>query len=121
MNNHNEKRILSYRDLLIEKSRLEESIHKQKSIIRHNVDELRLEFKQEIRPALDASKAIKKFFQASSAPRSLYFKFVWAGLRIATSFLLKRSNGFVRSMASAVISKLLSHISSKNFKSRLRP
>jgi hypothetical protein len=57
---NNDPRILSYKGLQAEKKRLEMLIDNQKNIIRHDLDELKAEFKKEIKPAIEAANFIRK-------------------------------------------------------------
>lgn len=60
MSNGNNLQVVTYGDLLQEKARLEALIENQKNIVRHDLDELKIEFKKEIKPAIDAASFIKK-------------------------------------------------------------
>jgi hypothetical protein len=78
--------IQTYQDLISEKARLEKLIENQKNIIRHDLDELKAEFKKEIKPAIDAANFVKKI--ARPETRSETILTVGAGLLL--DFTLKR-------------------------------
>jgi hypothetical protein len=65
MNSSSTVQIRSYQDLQNERGRLEMQIANQKNIVRHDFDELKSEFRKEIKPALEAAQFVKKFTSPS--------------------------------------------------------
>lgn len=99
---NNEVKISNFNQLLDEKRRLEELIHKQKSIVRHNLDELRIEFRHELKPALDAGKIIRNII----APRKNNSVFAIAttlAVRITATMVAGRSKGIFKILIPALL------------------
>jgi len=63
--------IQNYDELMAERTRLESLIDNQKNIIRHDLDELKAEFKKEIRPAIEAANVVKKFARPETRVNAL--------------------------------------------------
>lgn len=100
--------ISSYEDLLSERKRLESLIDNQKNIIRHDFDELRAEFKREIRPATEAAGFIKKLM----VPETRNQIFLKLGANVAIDLILAIAFG-----SSNVILRLLMPKLVKNYAS----
>jgi hypothetical protein len=71
MNNSLSAQIRSYEDLQSERERLEMQIANQKNIVRHDFDELKAEFRKEIKPALEAAQFVKRFTSRSQRSETL--------------------------------------------------
>jgi len=84
--NHKETIIQNYNELVAERHRLEQLIDNQKNIIRHDLDELKAEFKKEIRPAIEAAGFIKKIAKPETRNETLFN----IGANLAIDLLLKR-------------------------------
>jgi hypothetical protein len=100
--------VTSYKELLEEKQKLQVLIQNQKNIIRHDLQELKTQFKKEIKPAIDAGKFVKKITAAEARNKTV----LTIGARLAIDLLartmLRNSNIFVRTFL-PVIAKNISH------------
>jgi hypothetical protein len=106
-------RIQSYEDLQTERERLEMQIQNQKNIIRHDLDELKIEFKKEIKPALDAAQFIRKI--ATPENRRETIKQIGATLLIelAVRKMLQRSNLLLQVILPALTRSYTQHFIKK--------
>ncbi|HYG04129.1 MAG TPA: hypothetical protein VD927_16900 [Chryseosolibacter sp.] len=111
--------ISNYSELLLEKKHLEQSIHKQKSIIRHNVDEFKLDFEKEIQPALAASKVITQIFETSSQQQQLLRMALTTVTHFTIRLLFRKSNILFTTVLPVIISTIVSRFTSKSAKSSL--
>jgi hypothetical protein len=96
--------------LLAEKERLETLIVNQKNIIRHDIDELKAEFKKEIKPALDTATFVRRFV----IPQKRNQVFLRLGTNVAIDVLFStffpRSNILIRTFAPKMIKKYISYL-----------
>ncbi|MBT1702418.1 hypothetical protein [Chryseosolibacter indicus] len=104
------KKIIHYEDLLNERKRLEILIENQKNIIRHDLEELKNEFKKEIRPAVEAASFVKKIAKPETRNGTL----LKAGASLAFDFALKRmfnkSNFVIQWIVPRLLKNYTSHI-----------
>src|SRR5687768_16677062 len=109
MNSNELRPIETYQDLISEKARLERLIENQKNIIRHDLDELKAEFKKEIKPAIDAASFVKKLAKPETRNETL----VTIGSNIALDLILKRalrgSNLLVQLILPKIIKNYTTH------------
>jgi hypothetical protein len=93
----NEDRIITNYDQLIdEKYRLERLIENQRNIIRHDLAELKNEFKKEIRPAIDAATFVRKFAQPLSRKQAIITTGTGIILDLVLRKVLKGSNVLIQ-------------------------
>jgi hypothetical protein len=95
--------IMTYEDLLQEKARLEVLIQNQKNIVRHDVDELRAEFRKEIKPVVDTAKFFKKVIVPSTRNQSLVNAGANAAIDIALTAFLGKSSFLVRAILPRIV------------------
>ena len=111
MNNAQERIISTYDDLLAERKQLETLIDKQKNLIRHDLDEIKNEFKKEIKPAIEAGNFIKKLISPETRNRTI----VTTGASIIIDLLVKKLLGNSNLLARVLIPTLLKNYSSYLF------
>jgi len=106
------KPVESYEDLLNEKQRLQLLIENQKNIVRHDFQELRSQFRKELRPALDAANFVRRFTVPEKRNQTLLTLGIGFAIDFSSRLLLQRSNVFVRTIipmiAKGVSTKFLS-------------
>jgi hypothetical protein len=95
--------IVDFDGLLSEKKRLEELIQCQKNIIRHDFDELKNQFKKEIKPALDTASFVKRIARPETRMETL----LMAGSGIAIDFAFKRLFGKSNFLIQMILPKLV--------------
>lgn len=110
-------KITTYRDLQEERAQLERQIDNQKNIIRHDLDELKAEFKKEIRPAIDAAEFIKKLAKPETRNRTILSIGANLAVDLALRGLLGRSNLIVQLLLPKVIKNYATHLLT-SFKSK---
>lgn len=102
----------SYEDLLREKQRLQLLIENQKNIVRHDFQELRTQFRKELRPALDAANFIKQFARPQKRNQTLLTLGIGFAIDFSSRLLFQKSNVLVRTIipliAKGVSNKFLS-------------
>jgi hypothetical protein len=86
MNDHEAIQITNYDQLVAERVRIEKLIENQKNIIRHDLDELKAEFKKEIRPAVEAASFVKKLALPETRKATMFS----LGANLTIDLLLKR-------------------------------
>lgn len=79
-------KISSYQDLLDERQRLEEVIKVQKLRIRHDIDELKEEAKNQLKPVIDAAEFVKKL----AAPATRNDTLLGIGTNLTLEVLIRR-------------------------------
>lgn len=103
---NNEKvSIPDYAALLAEKERLEHLIRIQKNIIRHDLDELKMQFRKEIRPAIDAAGFIKKIMSPDTRKSTLLYIGANFIFDLVFSGIFRRSHILVRLFAPRLMKK----------------
>jgi hypothetical protein len=113
--------ITNYEDLLREKARLEVLIQNQKNIVRHDVDELRAEFKKEIKPVVDTATFFKKVIVPVTRNQTLLNVGANAAIDMAFTAFLGRSSFLVRAILPRIIKTYTgSFLQRLNFKSKAR-
>jgi hypothetical protein len=95
--------ISTYQDLVLERARLETLIENQKNIIRHDFDELKSEFKREIKPAIDTANFVKKFVKPETRNQTI----AKVGVTIALDLILRRAMRGSNVLAQVLIPRLL--------------
>jgi hypothetical protein len=104
------QRITSCDDLQYERRRLEALIKHQKYIVRQDLDELKNELKQEIRPALEAASLVKKLTTRETRNETV----LQIGSTVLIDLLLRRlfarSNVFIRLAVPALLKNYSSHL-----------
>jgi hypothetical protein len=109
--------ITNFNDLLDEKQRLEMLIENQKNIVRHDFDELKGQFKKEIKPALDAAAFVKKVAKPTTRNETVLRAAAGIVLDLALRKLLFRSNFLVQLLIPKIAKNYASHLlSSKSTK-----
>lgn len=113
--------IKSYDDLRNERQRLEELIRQQKNLIRHDLDNLKADIKQELRPAIKATNFIKKFTAGETRNQTI----LQAGSTVLIDIVLRRlfaKSGFLiqlilpgllKNFSANTVTSLLKNISSQ--------
>jgi hypothetical protein len=105
------KPIMGFEDLLDEKKRLESLIENQKNIIRHDLEELKNEFKKEIRPAIEAATFIKKVAKPETRNQTI----MSVGANLAVDFIIGRILGKSNFIVKLFLPKLIKNYSSHIF------
>jgi hypothetical protein len=105
-----EKIIINYHQLLAEKDHLERLIENQKNIIRHDLDELKMEFRKEIKPAIDAATFIKKFAKPQTRKQAIFTTGTGVILDLALRKILKGSNVLIQFLLPRLIRNYTSNI-----------
>ena len=95
--------IADFETLLSEKRRLEALIQYQKNIIRHDFDELKSQFKKEIKPALDTATFVKRIARPETRLETLLV----AGSGIAIDFAFRRLFGRSNFLIQMLLPKLV--------------
>jgi hypothetical protein len=91
-NGDNSAVIYDFNGLIAEKKRIEALIEYQKNIIRHDFDELKNQFKKEIKPALDAASFVKQVAKPETRTKTLLLVGSGIVLDLALKRLLGKSN-----------------------------
>lgn len=103
------RNITDHTQLLQERARLQALIENQKNIVRHDLDELKAEFKKEIKPAIDAASFVKKLAKPETRNETI----VTIGSNIALDLILKRmlrgSNLLVQLILPKIIKNYTTH------------
>jgi hypothetical protein len=101
--------VRTYEDLLAEKQRIERLIEIQKNIVRHDLDELKAEFKKEIKPATD----VASFIQKVGMPKTHEKTFLKLATNVAIDLVFKsvfgRSNLLLRIFVPKLLKNYTSH------------
>lgn len=95
--------ITDFESLLSEKKRLEGLIEYQKNIIRHDLDELKNQFKREIKPALDTASFVKRIAKPETRLETL----LMAGSGVAIDLVFRKLFGKSNFLIQMIVSKLL--------------
>jgi hypothetical protein len=107
----NEGKIIdNYHQLLNEKERLERLIENQKNIIRHDLDELKIEFKKEIKPAIDAAMFVKRFAKPQTRKQAILTTGTGIILDLALRKILKGSNVVIQFLLPRLIKNYTSNM-----------
>jgi hypothetical protein len=101
--------VTSFQELLEEKQKLQLLIQNQKNIIRHDLQELRIQFTKQIKPAIDAGKFVRKITAAQESNKTLLSISAGFAIDVLTRKLLRNSNLLVRTLLPLV---------AKNFSNR---
>jgi hypothetical protein len=108
--NKNLPEIRNHQELMAERAHLETLIENQKNIIRHDLDELKAEFKKEIRPAIDAANVVKKFARPETRTNAI----IATGTGFLIDLVLKRafrkSNIVVQLLIPRMLKNYTSHL-----------
>jgi hypothetical protein len=102
--------IETYEDLLAEKARLEVLIQRQKNIVRHDVDELRAEFKKEIRPVVETASFFKKMVAPEKRNQTILTTGASIAIDLAFTALLSKSNLVVRLLVPGIVKNYTSQL-----------
>jgi hypothetical protein len=105
-----ESTIGNYHQLLNEKERLERLIENQKNIIRHDLDELKIEFKKEIKPAIDAAMFVKRFAKPQTRKQAIFTTGTGIILDLALRKILKGSNVIIQFLVPRLIKNYTSNM-----------
>jgi hypothetical protein len=108
--------IKSYKTLIDEKERLERLIENQKNIIRHDLDELKAEFKKEIKPAIDAANFVKKIARPETRNTTL----ITASAGLALDLVLKRIFKGSNLLVQVLIPRLIKNYTTHFFNNRIQ-
>jgi hypothetical protein len=108
--NHNGKTISRYEDLVAERRRLEQLIDNQKNIIRHDLDELKLEFKKEIKPAVEAAAFVKKIARPETRNETLFKIGTGLLLDIFLKRVFRNSSAVVQVILPKIIKNYSTHV-----------
>jgi hypothetical protein len=103
MNDFDKPPITKYEDLLAEREKLETLIVKQKNIIRHDIDELKTEFKKEVSPAMEVVSFIKKVI----TPETRKQTFITLGTNVAIDIFFTTLFGRTNMLMRLVVPRLL--------------
>jgi hypothetical protein len=109
MNKYIGPSITTYEDLKAERERLEKLIAYQKAIVRRDIEELKEELRNELKPALEAANTIKKFTSRDTRQETLLTLGTTALVDVAVRKLVQRSNLFIQLTVPGLV---------KNFSSR---
>lgn len=96
MSNGTNLQVVTYSDLLREKARLEALIENQKNIVRHDLDELKTEFKKEIKPAMDAASFIKKVALPEKRKKTMLHVGAGVAIDLIIGSIFPKSNFLLR-------------------------
>jgi len=100
----------TYEELLAEKKRLEILIVNQKNIVRHDVDELKAEFRREVRPAADAAAFLKKIIAPLATNQTLVRLGTDTALDLFFTSLFGRSTLLTRAITPALMRNISSYM-----------
>lgn len=103
-------KIIKYEDLLDERKRLELLIENQKNIIRHDLEELKNEFKKEIRPAIDAATFVKKLTKPETRNETILKVGANLAFDIVLNSVFNKSNFLVKLIVPRLLKNYTSHI-----------
>jgi hypothetical protein len=112
MNNYVVK-ILTHEELLSERKRLEALIDNQRNIIRHDFDELKIEFRKEIKPALEAAHFVRKIASPHDRRQTVMSAGASLLLDIVVKKLLSRSNILLQVLLPGIVKNYTMHFITK--------
>jgi hypothetical protein len=113
MNRAESEDINSYDDLLVEKARLELLIQNQKNIVRHDLDELKAEFRKEIRPAIEATAFIKKVLVPETRKGIVLNLGAQMALELISTAMFGKSSLLVRVLVPKILKNYTTHFISR--------
>jgi hypothetical protein len=95
--------IETYEDLQREKARLEALIRRQKNIVRHDVDELRTEFRKEIQPVVETARMVKRITAPVEMKQNVLTKAIGTAVDLGLTAMFSRSHLLFRLVAPAIL------------------
>ena len=111
--NDRAKNIETYEDLLAEKERLEMLVQNQKNLVRHDVDELKEEFRKQIRPVADMATFLKKVIVPERRKQLMLHAGAALAIDLAVTALVSRSHLLVRLVVPGLVKNYAGRILSK--------
>jgi hypothetical protein len=117
MNSSHTEIICTHEDLISERVRLETLIENQKNIIRHDFDELKSEFRKEIKPAIDTANFVKKFVKPETRNQTI----VKVGVTLAVDLMLRRALRGSNIVVQVLIPRLLKNYTTHFFHMLRKP